>query len=90
MGINRIATYKLGKSDTAVLIEVDGKPIEITYSELSTYNTEKKIENRIDFLASKSKVDLPEIFIHKNRDGSVAVATGQEPDIWPEDEKEIG
>jgi len=25
------------------------------------------------------------IFLHKNRSGTIAVATGQEPKIWPED-----
>ena len=26
------------------------------------------------------------VFYHRNRDGSIAVAVGREPDIWPEDE----
>lgn len=29
------------------------------------------------------------VFLHLNRDKTVAVATGAPPDIWPEDELEI-
>ncbi len=29
---------------------------------------------------------MPPFFIHFNADGSVAVATGEEPVVWPEDE----
>ena len=31
---------------------------------------------------------VTDLFVHKNKDGTFAMATGKEPDIWPEDEKE--
>ncbi len=30
--------------------------------------------------------EMPTYFLHVNADGSVAVATGAEPAVWPEDE----
>ena len=39
-------------------------------------------------VASKSRkaVDIP-LFIHKNRDGSLCVRSGEHNGVWPEDEK---
>jgi hypothetical protein len=53
---------------------------------LTTLDTALKLMTEIDKSVTKDK---PDLFIHKNRDGSYAIATGIEPEKWPEDEKVI-
>jgi len=44
---------------------------------------------RLDDRLEDLKADLGgRVFLHRNRDGSVAIATGSEPETWPEDERE--
>lgn len=84
MAIRRIATSRAGKGRPAFALEVDDKLIELEHADLSTHNTSEKVLAEVERLAQQS---LP-IFIHFNRDGSLAVATGWPPDVWPEDEPE--
>ena len=88
MPLTRIACWKDSKQGSAVVIEIARVRFEITHSDLTIFNTEKKIKSEIERQASLSAKQLPEIFFHKNKDGSIAIATGQEPNIWPEDEIE--
>jgi N-dimethylarginine dimethylaminohydrolase len=86
MALQRVATWKRAEQGKAVLLVVDGKRIEINHASLTTLDTAEKIEAELQSQATTSNVQLPKIFVHVNRDGSVAVATGAEPRAWPEDE----
>jgi len=85
MSLTRLATWKDTKKEAALLI-VDGIKLEIAHDDLSTLDTAEKIEAELNSQASISNVALPKIFAHINRDGSIALATGQEPLVWPENE----
>jgi hypothetical protein len=52
---------------------------------LGSLDTAEKLATEIEKVISKEA--KPDLFIHKNRDGSWAIATGEDPKIWPEDEK---
>ncbi len=82
MGITRIKSQKKNKGET-ILIVVDGKKLKLSDADLKTHNTIAKMKTELT--RQKGKV-LGNVFFHKNRDGSFAIATGAAPDIWPEDE----
>jgi hypothetical protein len=86
VALSRVAAWKRAEQGKAVLIVVDGKKIEIDHASLTTLDTAEKIKAELQSQASLSNMQLPKIFIHLNRDGSVAVAVGAEPRVWPEDE----
>lgn len=81
-GLTRVATYKTGKNQAAVIIVCGEQKFEIRQDELSTLDTAEKITASLTTAASTAKVTLPKIFLHKNPDGSFAVATGIEPREW--------
>lgn len=87
MDLTRVATFK-DKGRAAVLLEVAGCRVQISHLELVTYATVVDMEDELCRRASLAGKSLPRFFIHKNRDGSLAVATGTEPEVWPEDERE--
>lgn len=81
-GVSRIATWKRAAQGPAVLVEVDGKEVKVAHADLITYDTAAKIKTELEARAGKV---LSGLFVHRNRDGSLAVAVGQEPGVWPED-----
>ena len=87
MAIRRISTRKPGRiadTDEAILVEfTDGKTVRITKTGLATHNTAEKL--RVEAGRQLGRID-PNLHLHFNRDGSVAVAYGAEPEVWPEDE----
>ena len=89
MPLEKVATWKRANQGRAVHIIVDGYTLEITHNDLARLNTEAKVQKEIDRLARLNDVTLP-IFAHVNRDRSIAIATGIEPDVWPEDEIDPG
>lgn len=91
-GFWRVASWKSSVApahdDMSIVIEgfdAKGKPvkIEITVDAMSTLNTEAQIKAEIERQAG---YEVPDIFVHINCDSSVALATGAEPERWPEDE----
>ncbi len=60
------------------------KLVEFKASEVAASKSVMSLQNTIKMAAD----DIP-VFIHKNRDGSYAMATGKEPLVWPEDDKTI-
>lgn len=87
MTLQRIATWKDAKKEAALLV-VDGIKLKVEHADLSRLDTAKKIETELNSQASTSNVALPRIFVHINRDGSLALATGALPAVWPEDDME--
>ena len=72
------------KNEDAIIIETDTKQVVLK-------NTDESLSS-----ASLTKTELEktlgtksDLFIHKNRDGSIAVATGNEPESWPEDKPDF-
>lgn len=87
--MERVATWKTDKGGRpAVFIQIDGRELAVTHAGLETHDTTAKLEVEFERQASLSNVQLPELFFHVNRDGSIALATGFAPKVWPEDEIE--
>lgn len=85
--MERVATWKTDKGGRpAVLIQIDGRELAVTHVGLAIYDTAAKLEAEIERQAVLSNVQLPRLFFHVNRDGSIALATGFPPKVWPEDE----
>ena len=88
MSLQAQATHKLIKTEKpAISVTVDGRTLELTHA-ATTLATEEQIKTTILNLASTSNVQLPEITVHRNRDGSLTLATGSLPKyfLWPEDD----
>ena len=82
--MNRIATFKQGTNADALIIEIGGTMLKIQHSELGQLTSANAIKTELTRQASLGNKQLPELFIHVNRDGSLALATGHEPPVWPE------
>ena len=80
-----MATYGRVAStgDGGIVIEVDG--VRITIGDLSSYDTAAALKAEAERQAGGS---LDDLYFHVNRDGSVVIATGSAPAVWPEDEGE--
>jgi len=87
--IRRIKTVRHPRTaqEAQIIIETaDGKVFQPSKAALDTLATPTAVKAE----AEKALGKLDDLFIHKNRDGSWAVATGAAPAVWPEDEpKEI-
>lgn len=82
-GFKRIRCVKPQASgtDNRIIIELsDNRTYELTQTEVEAFNN----PDRLGF-AIKSKLAANNIYVHKNRNGRWAIATGQEPKEWPED-----
>lgn len=86
MPLTRVSSWKDSKQGNATVIEIDRVKFEISHADLADFDTMEKIKAEIERQALLSAKQLPDLFFHKNRDGSIAVATGSEPNKWPEDE----
>lgn len=77
-------------TDIALTFTLDNKTLAVLYNALVAQglDTEEKIEAAVATWAIGEGVTLPLFFVHINDDGSLAIAFGEEPDVWPEDEVE--
>lgn len=82
---SRIATWKGAVQGDAVCVVVDGQTASIDHDDLAIHDTPAKLKAEVEGQLGQ---ELPGLFFHINRDGSVAMAIGAEPPIWPEDEEE--
>ena len=71
---NRIAVTKLG-----ITVQRETVTATLTAAQIGT-RTRAEIQDLLRTGAGKN-----DLWVHKNRDGSLALATGIEPKIWPED-----
>jgi len=85
MPIRRIATYRITNNPIAIIIEIDDKVMEFTHEALDRF-TEKRLKNAVNAWADANQVILPPFGIHRNRDDSLCVWTGEAPLVWPEDD----
>jgi len=79
MTFRRIATT----GDRITIETTTGDPIRLSPNALALLSTDAQIKSAIDAAAGNT---VP-VFVHRNRDGSIAIATGLQPDPWPEDRK---
>lgn len=93
MGLTRIGTSKLGSPRPAcILVLSSGAQIAIAHAQLAslrtTFPSDGDLEDALQGVVSTGMGEgIPGgLFIHVNRDGSLALATGVRPDVWPEDE----
>lgn len=83
MAIKRLYSGNLKSTIAFALTFADNAQITVTKNQLLIYDTMNKLNLYISLqLAGRSD----KIFLHKNRNGTIAVATGREPVVWPEDE----
>jgi hypothetical protein len=85
MALRRVATTRKAEKGYAVLVETGKEAYLLTADDLLTYDSAEKAKIELERQVSASKETLPPLFVHKNRDGSLALATGAAPDVWPED-----
>lgn len=70
-----------GGANQVTIVLGDGREFKVNKNQLAQLDTEKKIQAAIEAFFGP----LSDIWVHKNRDGTWAIATGQEPNMWPED-----
>ena len=85
MSIRRVATFKAEKYAAAVALEVGGVKLEIQRTDATALASADAVKAKLEQLAATGKVALPRVFVHVNRDESIAIATGEAPRVWPED-----
>lgn len=85
--MKRVATFKRGAE--AIIVELSGRKLEISREDLKETGTAGKITEELNRQAGAIGVVIPRFFVHVNRDGSIAMATGLRPKVWPEDENEM-
>lgn len=79
MGLKRIVTRN------GIVIEDTTRTATIS---LRDGANRERTEAQLNTELSRQLPDMTtQVFIHKNRNGTVAVATGVEPEIWPENQR---
>lgn len=81
----RIASLKIQPSDNDNRIAIVANDVTYTCNQRILY----RFANGAELKAALEKFlgySLPDIFFHKNADGTWAIATGQSPVVWPENE----
>ena len=76
----RISTSRRTGDDQALSVDLDGVTLSLSRA-AALEMSEGEIETFIH-----DRGILTPVFVHRNRDGSFALAIGLEPDVWPEDE----
>lgn len=80
--IRRLATFTptTNATDGLIIELTDDTQVKITQAAIELA-TEGQIETTL-----RTTLTRDDVHVHKNRDGTVALAIGQEPATWPEDE----
>lgn len=74
-------------SEIAYIVEfAANSKVTLTKTDSSLLDNQTKLDN--DLITKMVDKKTTPIFLHKNKNGTVAVATGQKPIVWPENEKE--
>ena len=83
MGIYRVSTLKNAQN----IIEIQGndnKHMIIPAGQFNNPNLRDKLQTQANAIFGAG-----EVYVHVNRDDTIAIATGAAPDVWPEDEEVI-
>ena len=83
MAITNIRSIHSGNTKSKIPVEVkfDNMTMTVNQAELDLCANQSALDN---LLATKN---APSIYLHLNRSGTIAVATKQVPNVWPEDEQ---
>lgn len=79
MGLKRISTLRQ--------VVIDDSEASVSLSLRDGANRERTGLQLKEELSRQLPAPSTPIFIHKNRNGTIAVATGVEPEVWPEDQR---
>lgn len=84
MSLNRQASLK---KTNQIIVETGSGSYRLNEADILG-KTELEIQTRVDVdkITEPALAGIRPIWIHKNRDGSWAVAVGDEPLSWPEDQ----
>lgn len=85
---NRIASFnpQAHGNDTRMVVEWEGHSYSINQNKLDSYATAEELKADLDaWTMYNFGYVINDIWFHKNRDGTWAIATGSAPLIWPED-----
>jgi len=75
-----------GDADNQVTIVLgDGRTFTATKIQIAALDTRAKACAALEAVLTS----VPDIFLHLNRNGRWAIATGQPPEIWPEDNPRV-
>lgn len=87
MGLKGVASRDVGQGPSRVTFTFSDPGPIVTYQKQPT-DTESDVHQALldaaDFVGRTA--DMPVFFVHINRNATVAIATGAEPDVWPEDD----
>ncbi len=85
MALQAISARDVGQGPSRVRFDFDRG--RVSYQKQAGDTEASFKQELVDQLEQRGLSDLmPPFFIHFNADGTVAVATGEEPAVWPEDE----
>ena len=85
---HRVMCLKPQASNNAnrITIEWEGESYSINQTRLNQYDTAAELKAALDLWTQYNLgYVIEDIFFHKNRDGTWAIATGLEPFAWSED-----
>lgn len=82
-GIRYISARGQDNKPIAVRIEASRGAVEIEQTNFVTYDEDGL---QVEAIRQAGIGPMSNVFFHLNRDGSVAIATGERPEVWPEDE----
>ena len=85
--VRRVATWRSHRED-AIVLGVEGSRVRVRREDLALYGSAGEVVAELERQAGMVGVRLPPIFVHVNRDGSLALAAWRAPGVWPEDEPE--
>jgi len=77
MSLKRLASIPSG-----IFIEFTGD-VKVDIGDVAEISTKEKVDQEVEKVLGKDN----KVFSHVNRDGTIAIAYGAEPAVWPEDEK---
>jgi len=84
MELKGLGTFKSHVSAQALSLRVGGRECELSQAQLAAYRFDRGLVAEIKAQAREHGITLPDVFVHVNRDRSLALATGAVPHIWPE------
>ncbi len=85
---NRVACLRPQPSDNdnRIIVEWEGNSYAVNQRTLNRYANGDELKAALDkWTQLNLGYVIPDVWFHKNRDGTWAIATGEAPMIWPED-----
>lgn len=77
---------RLRNTEEGFLLEDGRQSVTIPVDDLKQFTANRDLRTEVD--RQLGRTFTRQLFMHKNRDGSVAMATGSvAPERWPEDER---